>query len=222
MGTPYYFPPFLGRVAARLGQGRGVHDPIMAQVQTFFKAAPGATGLRLGDPASGLRPVACGLSCRSAPQGRRHGAAGGAQPAARRAECNPWERCVCGGPAPRGAEESPSPRRGEKKRIGKKERIGGPLSAHGFRVGPLRGRAAPPAATPPGPVGAEDAPANPQPARQARERVQNGLLRHSAVCNLHSAIVSAFLCVLYALRGEMRARDSSSGPISDRASPLWT
>jgi len=37
-----------------------------------------------------------------------------------------------------------------------------PASPHGFRVGPLRGRAAPPAATIRGPVGAEDSPANPQ------------------------------------------------------------
>jgi len=101
-----------------------------------------------------------GLSLSFKPRGgRRHVATGGAQPAAWRAERNPWEKGVGDGPAPRGAEEPPSPGRGEKERIGRKERIGDPLLAHGFRVGPLRGRAAPPAATIPGPVGAEHDPA---------------------------------------------------------------
>ena len=38
----------------------------------------------------------------SAPTGPGGVAAGGAQPAARRAERNPWEKCVCDGPAPSG------------------------------------------------------------------------------------------------------------------------
>jgi hypothetical protein len=53
--------------------------------------------------------------------------------------------------------ESPSPRRGEK---GKK-RAGDPFPSsafHGFRVGPQRGRAAPPVATIRRPVGAKDSP----------------------------------------------------------------
>jgi hypothetical protein len=38
----------------------------------------------------------------------------------------------------------------------------------------------------------------------------------------HSALVSAFLCVLCALCGEIRPCDSDSGPISDRACPSFT
>jgi hypothetical protein len=173
-------------------------------------------------PESGEAPGAPTSVFFQAPQGRRNVAAGGAPPAARRAGRNPWERGVCDGPAPRGAEESPSPRQGGEKRIGKKKRIGDPLPAHGFRVGPLRGRAAPPVATAPGPVGAEDGPANP------RSEIRNALL-------LHSAVVSAVLRVLCALCGENDSREprapsdeprpgagrlSSRSPVPPLPSPL--
>ena len=88
--------------------------------------------------------------------------AGGAQPVGevRRRRARPGR----GGGTSLPAGRQASPRRGEKKRIGKKKRIGNPLPSHGFRVGPLCGRAAPPAATIPGPAGAEDGTA-PLPAR---------------------------------------------------------
>ncbi len=114
MGTPCGFPPFLGRVA--LGQGRDVPHLIMAQVPTFFKAAPGAAG-----PAGwGLPPGARrGSRCLS-PAGATacsHGwsavrrKAGGAQPVGqvRRRRARPGR----GGGisfAPRGREEEDKPR----------------------------------------------------------------------------------------------------------------
>jgi len=84
MGTPYCFPPFLGRVG--LDQGRDAHVAIIAEVETFVKPAPGATGLRVGDRASGrgLRPVVAVSPAGAAECSRGWSAArrraGGAQP----------------------------------------------------------------------------------------------------------------------------------------------
>jgi hypothetical protein len=113
--------------------------------------------------------------CRSAQKGRRIVAAGGAQPAARRAERNPWKKCVIDRSAPAG-RRSPWHARGVRRthiaprtsrrrsflhsfappgRKEKKECLF-PEDFHGFRVGSPRDRAAPPVAIFLRPVGAKD------------------------------------------------------------------
>jgi hypothetical protein len=122
--------------------------------------------------------------------------AGGAQPVGevRRRRDRPGRGGGISLPAGRQA----SPRRGEKKRIVEKKRTRNALAAHGFRVGPLGGRAAPPAATIRGPAGAQDGShdtaAGDEPPRYGpAARIAGGVL--------HPALVSALPCMLCALGG---------------------
>ena len=119
---------------------------------------------------SGFRPA----YAVSAPTGRRGVAAGGAPAAFWRTVRNPWERLCFDTSAPNGRRKrrntrrisvlsplwaTPSPRRGEKKRITNPSLSTGCASG---RSTPRRagcGRAAAPAATPPRPVGAKNGPA---------------------------------------------------------------
>ena len=107
-----------------------------------------------------------------APEGRRSVATGGASPAAKRAERNPWAHSHLNHPAPEGRREvhgaTKMPRSIFKRAPRKRALVNATPESfaapgrngddepvfHGFRVGPLRGRDAPPVATARRPVGA--------------------------------------------------------------------
>ncbi len=130
-------------------------------------------GLGIGDWGLGFRVRR--LPHRTfAPEGRRSVATGGALPAAKRAKRNPWTGSLRNSPAPEGrrklhstcianAEEQPQLCSAYRALVNSTRESFAPPGAkgddgpvfHGFRVGLLRSRAAPPVATVRRPSGAE-------------------------------------------------------------------